>query len=129
MPKIMNNKTSASDLQAQIDKIGPWWEDIDFGPGIKTGAGRNKKILWRDYLSASIRPDEFMGQSVLDMGCNAGGNLLELSKQFPSRLVGIDAQPQFLAQAQFVKAHLVWTARSINTSLPQPRDGPTMGVN
>lgn len=101
----MTTRTTPSDLQARINQLGPWWEDIDFGPGVKTGAGRNKHILWRDYLSRSIRPDEFTGQSILDMGCNAGGNLLELSRQGPSRLVGIDAHPPFIAQAEFVKAH------------------------
>ncbi len=90
-------------LQAEIDRLNPWWENINFSDEVRTGPGRNKHILWRDYLSPHLPPADFFQKSILDMGCNAGGNLIELSSFHPSRLVGIDANPLFISQAEFVR--------------------------
>lgn len=95
----------SDELRSRVEALAPWWEQIDFGPGIRTGPGRNKDILWRDYLSRSLKPEDITGRSVLDMGCNAGGHLQVLSRFNPSRLVGIDYHPTFLAQARFVQEH------------------------
>lgn len=89
-------------MRQDISELGEFWERITFPDGTVVGPGRSKEVLWRDYLSKSLHPEEFVGKSILDLGCNAGGNLIELSKFRPSRLVGVEGNETFYRQAQFV---------------------------
>jgi len=109
----MDNLES-SDLQWKINSLGEWWEDIDFGPGIKTGPGRSKKLLW-EKLSSAIDVDKFKGQKLLDLGCNAGGNLVQLSKFKPSELVGVEGNEMFYKQAKFVVDYFKVNAQVLNS--------------
>ena len=83
--------------------LGDWWEGISFTENVGVGPGRNKKLLWKKYFAGKFCRSDFGGKSILDMGCNAGGNLIELSYYSPKRLVGIDANSNFIKQAEFVK--------------------------
>jgi len=86
----------------RLDELGDFWEGITFPNGVSVGPGRNKEILWRDYLSHYIDAKTLTGKSVLDIGCNAGGNLVEIAKANPSRLVGLEGNPKFYQQLLFV---------------------------
>jgi 2-polyprenyl-3-methyl-5-hydroxy-6-metoxy-1,4-benzoquinol methylase len=94
--------TITTDFHERLDTLGDFWERIEFPNGVTVGPGRNKEILWRDYLSNYIDKASLAGKSVLDIGCNAGGNLVEIAKAHPSRLVGLEANAVFYKQALFV---------------------------
>lgn len=94
------------DFHTRLAALGDFWERIDFPNGVTVGPGRNKEILWRDYLSHYIDKASLTGKSVLDIGCNAGGNLVEIAKANPARLVGLEANTTFYKQALFVVEQL-----------------------
>ena len=54
---------------------------------------------WRSFAHA-ISAD-LTGKSVLDIGCNAGFYSLEMKRRGAARVVGIDSDPSYLAQARF----------------------------
>jgi len=46
-------------------------------------------------------PERRDGRSVLDIGCNAGFYSIEMKRRGADRVVGIDSDPAYLAQARF----------------------------
>lgn len=94
--------TARDEFDKNLSELGDFWEHIDFPNGVSVGPGRNKSILWERYLSKSVEASNLEGKSVLDIGCNAGGNLVEIAKSKPSRLVGLEANTTFFNQAKFV---------------------------
>jgi UDP-glucose 4-epimerase len=99
------NTNVSEDFKTRLDALGDFWERIDFPNGVTVGPGRNKEILWRDYLSHYIDKALLTGKRVLDIGCNAGGNLVEIAKANPAQLVGLEANTTFYNQALFVVEH------------------------
>lgn len=95
-------KSNLSEFNDKIKDLGKFWEIIEFPNGVTVGPGRSKSILWKKYLVPYIDPNSIRGKTVLDIGCNAGGNLVELSKFGPSRLVGIESNQTYYKQALFV---------------------------
>jgi len=61
--------------------------------------GDYPQIKWRHFASAI--PADLSGRSVLDIGCNAGFYSLQMKARNAARVVGIDSDPRYLAQAQF----------------------------
>jgi tRNA (mo5U34)-methyltransferase len=118
----MHDPTSkAEELRAEIRRLGPWHQDLEIAPGIRTGEhargddpdplrvgspgtlepGRVLGILMRDVF-----PNGFEGRSVLDCGCNAGGYLFEAKRLGAGRCFGFDAREHWLDQARFLARHL-----------------------
>src|SRR5439155_14660893 len=56
-------------------------------------------IKWRQF-SHTI-PADLSGRTVLDIGCNAGFYSLEMKRRGASRVVWIDTDETYLAQARF----------------------------
>jgi len=90
------------DFEKRLESLGKFWEKIDFPNGVSVGPGRSKAGLWKDYIGDYFEPGLFEGKSILDIGCNAGGNLVELAKFKPKKLVGVDYSDTYCKQARFV---------------------------
>ena len=56
-------------------------------------------IKWRD--SPHALPADLRGTSVLDIGCNGGFYSIEMKRRGAERVVGIDSDDDYLAQARF----------------------------
>jgi tRNA (mo5U34)-methyltransferase len=56
-------------------------------------------IKWRGFREAL--PADLTGKSVLDIGCNAGFFSIEMKRRGAARVVGIDTDRNYLAQARF----------------------------
>lgn len=56
-------------------------------------------MKWERF--AKSIPADLRGASVLDVGCNGGFYSIEMKRRGASRVVGIDFDPQYLAQARF----------------------------
>jgi tRNA (mo5U34)-methyltransferase len=89
-----------SDLKERIEALGPWFHNIDLD-GVWTAPDH----FLGDYPGAKFRrfarelPD-VRGKSVLDIGCNAGFYSIEMSRRGASRVLGIDSDERYLAQAR-----------------------------
>jgi tRNA (mo5U34)-methyltransferase len=56
-------------------------------------------VKWRLFEHAI--PQDLAGKSVLDIGCNAGFYALEMKRRGACRVLGIDSDDDYLAQARF----------------------------
>ncbi len=89
------------EIARRVTALGPWFHNLDLG-GVQTAPhhflGDYPAIVWR--LLAPALPADLSGKTVLDVGCNAGYFALELKRRGAARVVGIDWDPRYLAQAR-----------------------------
>jgi tRNA (mo5U34)-methyltransferase len=89
-------------IQRRVRELGEWFHNIDLR-GVQTAPqhflGDYPAVKWRRFAGAL--PADLSGMSVLDIGCNAGFYSIELKKRGASRVVGIDSDEDYLAQARF----------------------------
>jgi tRNA (mo5U34)-methyltransferase len=94
---------SQQDLEKQIRDLAPWFHNIEIN-GIRTAPdhflGDYPNLKWTKFADAL--PGDLSGKTVLDIGCNAGFYSIEMLKRGAERVVGIDTDPHFLAQARLV---------------------------
>ena len=89
-----------SDIASRVTALAPWFHDMDLG-GVRTGSAP----FLHDYPASKLRriepalPD-VTGLSVLDIGCNAGFWSIAMKLRGAARVVGIDSDPRYLAQAR-----------------------------
>ena len=87
---------------ARVEALGPWFQNIDLGHGIRTAPdhflGDYPAFKFRRFADAL--PDDLVGASVLDIGCNAGFYAIEMKKRGAGRVLGIDNDERYLAQAR-----------------------------
>ena len=83
-------------------ELGPWFHNMDLR-GVRTAPdhflGDYPAVKWRRFADAL--PADLSGRTVLDMGCNAGFYAIEMKRRGADRVVGIDTDPEYLAQASF----------------------------
>lgn len=93
---------SAEDIAREVERLGPWFHNIDIG-GVRTAPehflGDYPAQKWRKV--AGSLPRTLAGKTVLDIGCNGGFHALEMKKRGAERVVAIDHDERYLAQARF----------------------------
>jgi len=93
----------AEALRREAAAFGTWFQNIDLGHGVKTAPdhflGDYPAFKFRGFADAL--PKDLSGASVLDIGCNAGFYSLEMKRRGAGRVVGIDSDERYLAQARF----------------------------
>jgi tRNA (mo5U34)-methyltransferase len=91
-----------SDIERRVRELGPWFHNIDLD-GISTAPehflGDYPAVKWRRFAEAV--PADLSGRSVLDIGCNGGFYSMEMKRRGADRVVGIDSDEGYLAQARF----------------------------
>ncbi len=89
-------------IREQIEALGEWFHNLEVG-GIQTAPfhplGDYPRVKWRRFADAI--PADLRGQTVLDIGCNAGFYSQEMKRRGADRVVGIDSDIRYLAQARF----------------------------
>jgi tRNA (mo5U34)-methyltransferase len=89
-------------LARKIEELGPWFHNLRLG-GIWTAPdhylGDYPAVKWRHFADAI--PADLSGMSVLDIGCNAGFYTMEMKRRGAARVLGIDFDENYLAQARF----------------------------
>lgn len=93
---------SRDDIARRIAELGPWFHNLDLA-GIWTAPdhflGDYPVIKAREFWHL-VAPG-LSDRSVLDIGCNAGFYSLAAKRAGAARVVGIDSDPDYLAQARF----------------------------
>jgi tRNA (mo5U34)-methyltransferase len=89
------------DLLRRIEALGPWFHNLRLGPH-QTAPGHFLGDFPRTKFErfAHAIPEDLSGRSVLDIGCNAGFYSLEMKRRGASRVLGIDHDEHYLAQAR-----------------------------
>jgi tRNA (mo5U34)-methyltransferase len=91
-----------AEIEQRVRALGTWFHNLDLD-GVKTAPdhfiGDYPGVVWRAIQDAL--PQDLSGQTVLDLGCNAGFFSLEMKKRGARRVLGVDFDPTYLAQARF----------------------------
>ena len=89
-------------IRSRIHALGPWFHNMQLG-GVWTAPnhflGNYPEVKWRVYADAL--PQDLRGKSVLDIGCNAGFFSMQMKRRGAERVLGIDFDEDYLAQARF----------------------------
>jgi tRNA (mo5U34)-methyltransferase len=93
---------TAEQIQQRVAELGDWFHNLNLG-GVQTAPnhflGDYPRVKWQNFSSAI--PESLAGKSVLDIGCNAGFYSIEMKRRGADRVVGIDSDEKYLAQARF----------------------------
>jgi tRNA (mo5U34)-methyltransferase len=103
--------TSADPEQAelcqQIAALGDWFHNINLN-GVCTAPGHflgdYPAVKWKSIAPAL--PEDLGGASVLDIGCNGGFYCIEMKRRAAGRVLGVDVDDRYLAQARFAAKQL-----------------------
>ena len=93
---------SQETIRDRIESLGEWFHNFDLG-GVQTAPGHPlgnyPELKWRRFADAI--PADLRGTTVLDIGCNAGFYSQEMKRRGADRVLGIDSDERYLAQARF----------------------------
>lgn len=107
MTRLATDAANSETLRREADALGPWFHNIDLG-GVWTAPdhflGDYPGLKWHRFASAL--PADLTGKSVLDIGCNGGFYSIEMKRRGASRVLGLDSDERYLAQARFAASHL-----------------------
>ena len=99
----MTTTMTPAEVAARARALGPWFHNMDLGGGVWTAPdhflGDYPGVKFRGF--AHVVPADLSGKSVLDIGCNGGFYSLEMKKRGAARVLGIDFDDDYLAQARF----------------------------
>jgi tRNA (mo5U34)-methyltransferase len=98
----MNTTLSSDDIRRRVRELGDWFHNMNLG-GVQTAPnhflGDYPAIKWTRFADAI--PRDLAGCTVLDIGCNGGFYSLEMKRRGAARVIGIDSDTRYLAQARF----------------------------
>jgi tRNA (mo5U34)-methyltransferase len=98
----MSAALSPERIQQRVSELGPWFHNLNLG-GVQTAPehflGDYPAVKWQRF--AGSIPRDLTGRSVLDIGCNAGFYSIEMKRRGARRVLGLDTDPRYLAQARF----------------------------
>jgi tRNA (mo5U34)-methyltransferase len=88
-------------LERRIRALAPWFHNL-----VLDGIPTAPEHFLGDYPAHKFRrfadalPTDLTGKTVLDVGCNAGFYAFEMKRRGAARVVAIDSDPRYLAQAR-----------------------------
>jgi tRNA (mo5U34)-methyltransferase len=96
------------EIVAELKRLEPWFHCIDLGDGLLTKSHsaigeptEHPRPTWEKVRPCL--PEDLSGQTVLDVGCNAGFYAIEMKRRGAARVLGVDSQRNLIRQALFVK--------------------------
>lgn len=95
------NGMTRDELEARVRALSPWFHNLELR-GVRTAPehflGDYPGLVWRAIAPAL--PQDLSGKTVLDVGCNAGFFSMEMKRRGAARVLGVDLDPRYLAQAR-----------------------------
>ena len=89
-------------IRERAQKLGPWFHNMNLN-GVWTAPdhflGDYPGVKFQRFANAL--PADLTGKTVLDIGCNGGFYSIEMKKRGAERVLGIDFDEDYLAQARF----------------------------
>jgi len=94
-------KPRPAQIRERAAALGKWFHNMDLN-GVQTAPDHflndYPNVKWRRFQHAM--PADLTGQSVLDIGCNAGFYSIEMKQRGATRVLGIDTDERYLDQAR-----------------------------
>lgn len=92
---------SPGEILNRVRALGKWFHNLNLR-GVQTAPdhflGDYPMVKWRQF--EHVIPADLRGRTVLDIGCNGGFYSIEMKRRGADRVVGIDFDPAYLAQAK-----------------------------
>jgi tRNA (mo5U34)-methyltransferase len=89
-------------IRTRAEALGPWFHNLDLN-GVRTAPehflGDYPQVKWQRFKDCL--PADLSGRTVLDIGCNAGFYSMEMKRRGAARVLGVDFDEDYLAQARF----------------------------
>jgi tRNA (mo5U34)-methyltransferase len=99
--RTAGGNVGTSHTERRIRALGDWFHNLRLD-GVQTAPehflGDYPAVKWRRFSHAI--PDDLRGWTVLDVGCNGGFYSLEMKRRGADRVVGMDSDARYLAQAK-----------------------------
>jgi tRNA (mo5U34)-methyltransferase len=96
-----NAQPELIEIEQRIQELGDWFHNMTLR-GVQTAPnhflGDYPRVKWQRFAHAM--PSDLRGKSVLDIGCNAGFYSIEMKRRGAERVVAIDEEERYLAQAR-----------------------------
>jgi tRNA (mo5U34)-methyltransferase len=100
--EVAAHQWTPEEIRRRLTELGKWFHNIDL-KGIQTAPehflGDYPAFKWKTFEHAI--PADLRGKTVLDVGCNAGFYSIEMKKRGAGRVLAIDTDDEYLAQARF----------------------------
>lgn len=97
-----NREFSTDQIRRRVAELGQWFHNLDLH-GVKTAPdhflGDYPNTKWQRFANAL--PYDLSGQTVLDVGCNGGFYSIQMKLRGADRVVAVDTNDAYLAQARF----------------------------
>lgn len=97
-----HSNTTDSELHQRIQDLGEWFHNINL-KGVQTAPehflGDYPNVKWKAL--APDLPQDLAGATILDVGCNGGFYSLEMKRRGAERVLAVDVDDRYLAQARF----------------------------
>lgn len=97
-----SGRLTPEQIRERVHQLGHWFHNMDLR-GVKTAPhhflGDYPSFKWARFAHAI--PQDLRGYTVLDIGCNAGFYSIEMKRRGADRVVGVDSNEGYLAQARF----------------------------
>lgn len=98
----LSAELSIAEIRRKVDALGPWFHNLDLH-GVHTAPshylGDYPTIKWRNF--SGVIDKDLRGKTVLDIGCNAGFYAMEMKRRGADRVLGLDSDDEYIAQARF----------------------------
>jgi tRNA (mo5U34)-methyltransferase len=93
---------TVGEIEQKVSELGPWFHNLNL-QGVQTAPdhflGNYPASKWQNFREAL--PADLSGLTVLDIGCNGGFYSIEMKRRGADRVLGIDHDEAYLAQARF----------------------------
>src|SRR3712207_4639665 len=90
------------ETERRIVRMGQWFQNIELN-GVRTAPnhflGDYPGVKWQRFARAI--PPDLTGKAVLEIGCNAGFDALDMKRGVAERVLGVNFDERYLAQARF----------------------------
>ena len=102
VPSGNRSEPSTEEIQRRVTELGPWFQQMNLR-NVWTAPdhflGDYPNVKWQRFTDAI--PHDLSGRTVLDIGCNAGFYSIEMKRRGAARVLGVDCDERYLAQARF----------------------------
>lgn len=93
---------TADRIRQRVSELGEWFHNLNLR-GVQTAPNHflfdYPNTKWAKFAHAV--PSDLTGRSVLDIGCNGGFYSFEMKRRGADRVLGIDSDERYLAQARY----------------------------
>lgn len=97
-------------LEERVRALGTWFHNLRLGEGGSVATAPEHALgdfpsnFWRYFQR--VVPSDLRGLSVLDVGCNGGFYSFEMKRRGARRVLAVDHDDRYLAQARFARDQL-----------------------